>query len=154
MKRPPNMICAPVGWIPLWTCLRVVDGDTLECRVDLGHRILGEIEIRLNGIDTPETDDKDPAIKARAMAAWARLGELVPPGTVFTAETRKGPTEDVYKRFLARVILADGRDVNTIMLQEGHAVTYTKNSRGVLVRGELTPQHTAALPPSNQGATP
>lgn len=145
MKRPPNMICAPVGWIPLWTCLRVKDGDTLEARVDFGQGFLGEVTIRLNGLDAPETDDKDPAIKARAMASWARLKELVPVGTVFTAATSKGPTVDVYRRYLARVILADGRDVNAIMLSEGLAVTYTKNSRGVLVRGELTPQHTAGV---------
>jgi micrococcal nuclease len=35
-------------------CVRVVDGDTLVLRVDLGLRCSVEIEARLHGIDAPE----------------------------------------------------------------------------------------------------
>lgn len=35
--------------------LRVVDGDTLDLRIDLGFKIDVRIRVRLYGIDTPET---------------------------------------------------------------------------------------------------
>jgi endonuclease YncB( thermonuclease family) len=36
------------------SCVRVIDGDTLVLRVDLGLRCSVEIEARVHGIDTPE----------------------------------------------------------------------------------------------------
>lgn len=35
--------------------VRVVDGDTLDLRVDLGFTVLVKIRARLHGVDTPET---------------------------------------------------------------------------------------------------
>ena len=36
------------------TLRRVVDGDTLDLRIDLGFRMFAELRVRLDGVDTPE----------------------------------------------------------------------------------------------------
>jgi len=39
--------------------IKVVDGDTVDCILDLGFNIAFNTRLRLNGIDTMETNDKD-----------------------------------------------------------------------------------------------
>jgi micrococcal nuclease len=51
------------------TVLRVVDGDTLDLRVDLGFKIHYEIRVRLYGVNTPESRTKDLAEKALGLKA-------------------------------------------------------------------------------------
>lgn len=62
------------------------DGDTIKCLLLLGMRqTSGEqadpIEIRLYGIDTPELNDKDPAIRAKAIRARDFMAERLRPGS-------------------------------------------------------------------------
>jgi micrococcal nuclease len=38
-----------------FTCTRVVDGDTVDGRIDLGFRIGMDTRVRLSGYDAPET---------------------------------------------------------------------------------------------------
>ena len=40
-------------------CTRVVDGDTIDARVDLGFSVWLDCRIRLEGIDAPETRTKN-----------------------------------------------------------------------------------------------
>ena len=39
--------------------LRVIDGDTIDCVIDLGFNVRLKERIRLKGIDTPETRTRD-----------------------------------------------------------------------------------------------
>ena len=39
--------------------IRVVDGDTVWAHVDLGFDIWKKVNVRLHGIDTPETRTRD-----------------------------------------------------------------------------------------------
>ena len=62
--------------------VKVYDGDTCTCIVDLGFKLSAKIKVRLVGIDTPEVRTKDEEEKARGFAArdWLReqiLGEKV-----------------------------------------------------------------------------
>ncbi len=41
--------------------IRVVDGDTIDVRVDLGFQITQVIRVRLKGINTPELRGKEKA---------------------------------------------------------------------------------------------
>jgi len=43
-------------WLFNATCDRVVDGDTLVCRVDLGFKVSAAVTIRLRGVNAPEID--------------------------------------------------------------------------------------------------
>ena len=49
--------------------LRVVDGDTVDVRIDLGFDVWHKCRIRLMGINAPESRTRDKEEKARGLAA-------------------------------------------------------------------------------------
>ena len=96
---------------------RVVDGDTVEVRID------GEIEdVRYIGVDTPESVKPGEPVECYALAAGdfnERLVEGERVRLVFDAERR-----DTYGRLLAYVYLGD-RFVNAELVRRGYATTLT-----------------------------
>jgi len=82
------------------TVTRVVDGDTVDVRVD------AKVErIRIIGLDTPETVDPRKAVQCFGREASAHAKELLPLGTVVTLES--DPTQDSrdrYGRMLAFIL--------------------------------------------------
>jgi endonuclease YncB( thermonuclease family) len=99
--------------------VRVVDGDTL---------VLGERHIRLEGIDSPETDqvclDTDGRRWTCGITARENLAAHIAGHPVSCAP--RG--EDRYGRTLA-VCSADREDLNAWMVREGLALAFTKYSR-------------------------
>tara|TARA_R110000772_G_scaffold229662_1_gene340503 strand:- start:93 stop:497 length:405 start_codon:yes stop_codon:yes gene_type:complete len=57
--------------------LRVVDGDTVIANVDVGFDMWKRCNIRLHGIDTPETRTRDLVEKEAGLKSKARLIELL-----------------------------------------------------------------------------
>jgi len=53
--------------------LRIIDGDTLECMVDLGFKMHHRVTVRLLGVDAPETRTKDLAEKAMGLEVKGNL---------------------------------------------------------------------------------
>ena len=53
--------------------LRVVDGDTVDCIIDLGFDISIRKRCRLHGIDTPEVRSKDPDQRALGIECKLKL---------------------------------------------------------------------------------
>lgn len=96
---------------------RVVDGDTIEARID------GELEdVRYIGVDTPETVKPDTPVQCfgpRASAFNHQLVERHQVRLVFGVERR-----DVYGRLLAYVYLGH-RFVNASLVRRGLARTLT-----------------------------
>lgn len=94
----------------------VVDGDTVEVRVD------GRVEaVRLLGIDTPETVDPHRPVGCFGPEASARTAELLPVGTAVSLE-RDVEGRDHFGRLLAYVFRAgDGTFVNEALVAEGYA---------------------------------
>lgn len=92
---------------------RVVDGDTLYVLVDLGFDLWKRTNVRLARIDAPER------YATGGQAAKDRLTQLLPAGTVVTLKSER---LDQYGRAIGDVILADGRSVSDIMVEEGYAV--------------------------------
>jgi micrococcal nuclease len=105
----PAAVTAPV--------VRVVDGDTFEARID------GEDEdVRLIGVDTPETVKPDTPVQCYGPAASDFTHHLLTGRTVrlvFGVERR-----DIYGRLLAYVHLGD-RFVNAALVRRGLARTLT-----------------------------
>ena len=99
--------------------LRVIDGDTIEARVDLGFYVETNITIRLYGINAPESRTKDLEEKARGLAAKSRLVDLLSSGEFVLNSQGTGK----YGRWLG-VLFADGKNVNKTLLDEGHAEVY------------------------------
>ena len=96
---------------------RVVDGDTVEARVD------GRSEdVRYIGVDTPESVKPDTPVECYAIAASHFNEDLVEGESVrldFDAERR-----DVYGRLLAYVHLGH-EFVNAELVRRGYATTLT-----------------------------
>ena len=95
------------------TIVRVVDGDTVDVRVD------GKVErIRIIGLDTPETVDPRKAVQCFGREASAHGKELLPIGTPVTLEA--DPTQDArdrYGRMLAFII---------VETEPGTTINYTR----------------------------
>lgn len=97
---------------------RVVDGDTIVVRLG------GTTEqVRLIGIDTPETSDPRRPVECFGHEAAARTAELLPAGTPVRLE-RDAEARDRYNRLLAYV--HRGRlFVNLALVEEGFAAAAT-----------------------------
>lgn len=98
--------------------LRVIDGDTVECKVDLGFDVSLNAKFRMAGINAPEIDTDEGKVTS------ARLKELCPVGLKCVVQTSKDRKEK-YGRYLA-VILKDGVNINQLLLDEGLAKKYGK----------------------------
>ena len=111
--------------------LKVIDGDTVDVDIDLGFGIiLTDERVRILGIDTPESRTSDKIEKVYGLAAKARLTELLLQESILiTYDDKKG--EDMKGKF-GRV-LGDfrfgGRTVSEILIEEGHAVAYSGQSK-------------------------
>lgn len=93
----------------------VVDGDTIDCDVNLGFNISVRERFRLAKIDAPELYTKEgEVVKAKVIDMLE--------GKTVTLQVGK---KDVYGRWLATVI-KDGIDINNLMLKEKLAVPYPK----------------------------
>jgi micrococcal nuclease len=101
--------------------LEAVDGDTLRVRLRRGHQVL---DVRLIGIDTPETHRPGTPIECggpRASESMHRLAD----GRQVTLVT--DPTQDRidrYGRLLAYVIRDGGLDLGRAQLRRGWAKVY------------------------------
>ena len=101
--------------------LRVVDGDTLDGRIDLGFDVHVNKRIRLMGIDTWESRTRDQEEKAKGLAAKFRLIELL------QAEGNKfkliSHGTGKFGRVLGDIEISVG-NVCDILVEEGHAYSY------------------------------
>lgn len=95
---------------------RVVDGDTFHAAVDLGFKISTNTTFRLGGIDTPETwRPKSEAERVHGQAAKQRVKDLIDQKEVIIRTAKTGK----YGRWIAYVILDDGKDLGQLLINEG-----------------------------------
>lgn len=99
--------------------INVVDGDTIDVKIDLGFDVAVETRLRLLGVNTNELHDKDDvkrelANKAKKLAVDRLLNRWV------IIETHK---QDKYGRYLATVQV-DETNFNDLLISENLAVTY------------------------------
>jgi len=103
--------------------VNVVDGDTLDLETDLGFRITFLQRYRLYGVDTPETNDPDPAVRERALKAKDFVEVLIK-GKEVIANTHMD-RRDKHGRWLAVVYWRDAeggwQNLNEDLLANGLA---------------------------------
>ncbi len=121
--------------------LRVIDGDTLEVRLD------GRPEtLRLLSVDTEEkisgrplsSPTKPETVFGQETALWAQdffaaLGERPRVGLLFP----EGARRDTYGRLLGHVVLPDGRDFNLLLVQLGKSPYFNKYGNSPILHGEF-----------------
>lgn len=95
--------------------VRVIDGDTVEVRLDLGFDVWRTSRLRVRGLDCPERNT------GAGVAALAHAMYLLPPGSVVTTTTYRRQQADVktFDRYVADVCLSDGRDFAESMIAVG-----------------------------------
>lgn len=91
------------------------DGDTARLRIDVGFGITVSQSCRFFGINAPELNTD------AGKAALAFLLTVLHVGDVVTVISHGW---DKYARFDGSITLADGRNLNALMVSTGHAVTY------------------------------
>jgi micrococcal nuclease len=124
--------------------IKVLDGDTIDCYIDLGFDLKVKKRIRYMGIDTWESRTRDLDEKKKGLAAKARNKELLEAGKfklisfgtgkfgrvlgeVFVAPEFVGEhiTECINNPDSDIDISSDGWvSINDILIEEGHAYDY------------------------------
>ena len=131
------------------TITRIVDGDTVDARIDMGFKIVYEERIRLLGLDTPESFTSNKKEKILGLAAKARIKELIAEANVLP---RKRGKKDVilktskhgkgkFGRILGEIWIntntaEQGFNINEQLIKEGHARWYMGGSKDEM--GEWT----------------
>lgn len=105
---------------------KVIDGDTVRCRVDLGCDVRLDMTIRLAGINAPEIST-DAGKSAREYLASLLDVRSV---TVMTIKDRK----EKYGRYLG-VFMQGDVNLNQKMIECGHAVAYDGGKRTTVTNG-------------------
>ena len=127
---------------------RVVDGDTVDARIDIGFKIKYDERIRLMGIDTPESRTSNIKEKQLGLASKARIKELLAMANVIpktrgqkdiilkTSKDGKGKFGRILGSLIINGNTGNPIDVNMILISEGHARWYMGGSKDEL--GEWT----------------
>ena len=113
---------------------RVIDGDTIDCYIDLGFDINTKKRVRFMGINTPESRTRDLEEKKKGLAAKARLKEILEGANEIHLDSHG---VGKYGRVLGNLHV-DNVDnvesptmlnVNELLIKEGHAVEYHGGKR-------------------------
>ena len=101
--------------------VKIIDGDTFDCIMDLGFDVLLEARVRMYGIDTPESRTRDLEEKKFGLLAKDWLGNHLNDDIVISTEldNEKGK----FGRVLGTV-WAEGININEKMIEEHIAVRY------------------------------
>ena len=116
--------------------IKVLDGDTIDCYIDLGFDLKIKKRIRYMGIDTWESRTRDLDEKKKGLAAKARNKELLESVSSKSGFFRiKSYGTGKYGRVLGEIFIqdADGKQysINETLINEGHAYVYEGGTKKV-----------------------
>tara|TARA_R110000824_G_scaffold274661_1_gene463378 strand:+ start:190 stop:558 length:369 start_codon:yes stop_codon:yes gene_type:complete len=114
--------------------LRVIDGDTIDAKIDLGFDVGIKKRVRFSGVNTPECRTRDLEEKAKGLAAKDRVKQLLE-GSNKIKLISHGVGK--FGRCLGElhIDIVDGKEsltlvnVNELLIKEGHAVVYHGGKR-------------------------
>ena len=124
--------------------IKVVDGDTIDCFIDLGFNLKTKKRVRYMGIDTWESRTRDKEEKVKGLAAKARNKELLEGGVFKLKSFGTGKfgrvlgeifvDPEIVGEHINECIANDDSEidldhdgwvsVNDILIEEGHAYKY------------------------------
>lgn len=112
---------------------RVVDGDTLDLRIDLGHHVGVDVVCRLNGIDAPEKTTHAGILVKQYVSKWMDY---------YSGNTKwDSHSLDKYRRSLGEVCLFGEFDLNpplTVeLINEGLVRPYNGGKRSKWLKADL-----------------
>lgn len=106
--------------------LRVVDGDTIDCRIRLGFHVEVRERLRLCmddgvGINAPETRGAERPEGLASKAALVAMIERYCEYDECVVKTFKGTKQGKYGRFLASLETDEGVKLCDLLVEQGHA---------------------------------
>ena len=107
--------------------VKIIDGDTFDCIMDLGFDVLLEARVRMMGIDTPESRTRDLEEKKFGLLAKEYLMEKLD-GEELIVTTEVDNEKGKFGRILGWV-WADGVNINKQMIIDHMAVAYEGQSK-------------------------
>ena len=106
--------------------LRVVDGDTVDVRMDLGFHVWHKCRVRRMGINAPESRTRNLEEKARGLAAKDWLINILESAQSEIEMQSHGVGK--YGRVLGELYINEV-NINQLMVEEGHAELYDGGKR-------------------------
>ena len=101
--------------------IKVLDGDTIDCYIDLGFNLKVKKRVRYMGIDTWESMTRDKEEKVKGLAAKARNKELLEQGVFKLKSFGTGK----FGRVLGEIFVkGHEKSVNELLKENGHAYEY------------------------------
>ena len=111
--------------------IKVVDGDTIDCYIDLGFNLKTKKRIRYMGIDTWESRTRDLEEKKKGLAAKAYVKDLL-------ENSDEGKFSIIshgvgkYGRVLGELFVkGHEQSVNELLKENGHAYAYEGGKKKV-----------------------
>lgn len=93
---------------------RVVDGDTCELLLDLGFNIFYKVDVRINGVDTPEKNTPEGKIVKTKVEEWFK-------GKVLVLVSKE---VDKYGRVLGEIKTDKDESLSKWLIDNGYARVY------------------------------
>ena len=107
---------------------KVVDGDTVDCDIDLGFGVwLFNERIRLHGIDTPESRTRDRIEKIYGLAAKSFVKNFCDDKAGMILKCKTYDSKGKFGRIIGelwRVTNYADKSLNQYLLEKNHAVPY------------------------------
>ena len=94
----------------------ITSGNSLVAMVDLGFEVWIKVSVKLFGIDT------EPPNTSKGIIAKKRLEELLHERDFYITSMHLSK----YRRCLAEIVV-DNKNINELLISEGHAKVYLKN---------------------------
>jgi micrococcal nuclease len=113
---------------------RVVDGDTVDCWIDLGYNLQIHKRIRFAGVNAPETRTRDLEEKKLGLIAKEWLIDKIDPKAVGSSKEimLKSYEYGKYGRVIGELFIVSGsrkQSINKMMLAEGLVTEYDGGAR-------------------------
>lgn len=103
--------------------IRVVDGDTVDCRIDLGFGLQANFRFRLAFIDTPEVYGRQATARGQEATEFTKrwlVGHAVITVRTFKAATSTvGIGDGAFGRWLGAFVAANGDDLAADLREAG-----------------------------------
>lgn len=108
------------------TILRIVDGDTVDCRIQLGFHVEVVERLRLCmsdgvGLDAPETRGSEREAGLDSKVALMNLLARYTEDDECVVKTFRGTRQGKYGRFLASLETSEGVKICDLLVENGHA---------------------------------
>ena len=101
--------------------VRILDGDTVDAKIDLGFDVWVKKRIRFLGIDAPETRTRDLEEKQAGLEAKSRVEALFDASNGMFVLRSHGVGK--YGRVLGEIFI-DKVNINNLLIEEGLASKY------------------------------